>query len=112
MIEACPLCCSIPLTQGKFALVNPVAWVQLNRRGWRAKKSRGGWYAYKPIHVNGRTRYIYMHRVIAKCPKGKITHHQNRFTLDNRNENLENLTEAEHEAISRMLRIAKTHGSH
>lgn len=110
MVEACPLCCSIALTKGKVALVDPWVWVYLKRTGWRAKKSRGGWYAYKPITINGKTHYVYIHRAIANCPKGKITHHKNRNTLDNRRANLDNMTENKHEQLHKMLRIAKTHG--
>lgn len=107
MLAACPLCCSIPLTHGKHALVDPADWVALERKGWRAKKSRGGWYAYKITKAKGRTRYTYMHRLIAKTPPIKITHHKNGFTLDNRRANLHNLTGAEHDNLHRMLRIAK-----
>lgn len=107
MIIACPLCCSIPLTQGKFALVDPEIWVWLDRKNWRAKKSRGGWYAYKITRSSGKTRYAYMHRLINRAPAGKITHHKNGFTLDNRRENLQNMTESEHDNLHRMLKISK-----
>lgn len=107
MIIACPLCCSIPLTQGKFALVDPDVWVAIERKGWRAKKSRGGWYAYKITRVKGKNCYTYLHRMIAEARAGQETHHKNGFTLDNRRANLINLTEAEHENLHRMLRIAK-----
>lgn len=107
MITACPTCCCIPLTQGRFALVDPEDWVALERKNWRAKKSRGGWYAYKITRVNGRNRYTYMHRLINKPGPGEITHHKNGFTLDNRRANLQDMTEAEHDNLHRILRIAK-----
>lgn len=107
MIIACPLCCSLRLTRGKYSLIDPDIWVSIDRRGWRAKKSRGGWYAYKITRVNGRNRYTYLHRLINGPRSGEVTHHKNGFTLDNRRANLQNMTEAEHDNLHRMLRIAK-----
>lgn len=107
MITACPLCCSLPLTHGKYALLDPCHWVSLERKGWRAKKSRGGWYAYKITRVNGKNCYTYLHRHVAKTPTGKVTHHKNGFTLDDRETNLLNLKESEHKDLHRMLRIGK-----
>lgn len=107
MIIACPLCCSIPLTKGKYTLIDPSVWVGIDRKGWRAKKSRGGWYAYKITRVNGTNCYTYLHRLINKTHPGFETHHKNGFTLDNREANLVEMTEAEHENLHRMLRIGK-----
>ncbi len=107
MIIACPLCCRLQLTKGKYALLDPWHWVALERKGWRAKKSRGGWYAYKITRVNGRNCYTYLHRLINRTPSGFETHHKNGFTLDNREANLVNLTEAEHENLHRILKIGK-----
>lgn len=107
MITACPLCCSLPLTRGKVALLDPWQWVALDRKGWRAKKSRGGWYAYKITRVNGKNCYTYLHRLINRTPPGFETHHKNGMTLDDREANLMDLTQAEHEDLHKMLKIAK-----
>lgn len=111
MLKACPLCCSIPLTQGKIALVDPWRWVRLNRKGWRAKLSRGGWYAYKIEGSVKKRHYIYMHRLIARTPRDKHCHHRNQNTLDNRDKNFENMKPDAHKDYHKMLRLAKTHGT-
>lgn len=98
----------IKLTKGKVALVDPADWILYARPGWKAKKSRGGWYAYRIDRINGRYRYTYLHRLIAHTPPGMICHHRNKNGLDDRSENLQNMTPQEHEQLSRALRIAKT----
>lgn len=98
----------IKLTKGKVALVDPVDWILYDRPGWKAKKSRGGWYAYRVDFVNDRFWYTYLHRLIAHTPPGMICHHRNGYGLDDRRVNLENMTPAEHEQLSRMRRIART----
>lgn len=89
------------------AIVDPADWLLYNRPGWRAKKSRGGWYAYRIDLVNGRYRYTYLHRLIAKTPSGMICHHRNKKGLDDRRDNLQNMTPQEHEQLSRHLRNAR-----
>lgn len=103
----CFLACRIRLTEGKVAIVDPEDWVVLNRKVWRAKLGRGGWYAQAKIRRNGRTRYIYMHRLIANTPRDKHCHHKNGNGLDDRRLNLQNRDPGEHEQYHRMLRIAR-----
>jgi len=40
-----------------------------------------------------------MHRLVAHTPKGMVTHHRNRNTLDNRRANLINLSPKQHHAL-------------
>jgi len=40
-----------------------------------------------------------MHRQIMHTPKGFIVHHKNRRTLDNRKQNLINLTDEQHKEV-------------
>lgn len=103
----CDLCDSIQLTCGKRAIVDPQDRQLVGLTGWKAKLSRGGWYAYKPVITKNETRYVYMHRLIAHTPKGMICHHRNGNGLYNRRANLQNMTPNEHEQLSRMLRIAR-----
>ena len=103
----CKLCDCIVLTQGKIALVDYEDRQRIGLTGWQAKLSRGGWYAYKPVTDKGRTKYVYMHRLIMNCPVNKIVHHKNGDGLDNRKANLEIMSYAEHEQLSRHRRIAK-----
>lgn len=97
----------IRLTEGKVAVVDPEDWVVLNRHIWRAKLGRGGWYAQCKITRKGRTKYLYMHRIIANTPPDKHCHHKNGNTLDERRANLENMVPGQHEELHKMLRIAR-----
>ena len=86
----------IPLTQGKFALVDDEDFDALNRRKWCAHKN---WYTFYAVcfspNVNGKRSMIYMHRQILKTQDGCLTDHINGNGLDNRKENLRVATHAE-----------------
>lgn len=73
---------SIPLTQGKIALVDDGDFEWLNQWKWCCS---GDGYA-KRLDVGRKT--ILMHRIIAETPAGMDTDHINGDTLDNRRENL------------------------
>lgn len=103
----CPFYTFIKLTYGMVALVDPVDWLLYNRPGWKAKKSRGGWYAYRIDLINGHYKYTYLHRLIANTPTGMVCHHRNKNGLDDRRYNLQNMTPQEHEQLSRHLRNAR-----
>jgi hypothetical protein len=75
---------NIPLTKGKFAIVDDEDFEYLNK--WRWKYHKDG-YAVRTATKN---KNIYMHREINKTPKGVITDHINRNGLDNRKLNLRN----------------------
>ena len=74
-------------------------WLRLCRYKWRAKDNGQG---HKSIarteRKNGLHRTIYMHREIAQTPEGLDCHHKKTYgnAIDNRKENLENLTKSEH----------------
>lgn len=72
----------IPLTQGKYAIVDDEDFEWLNR--WRWKYHKDG-YAVRTATGN---RNVYMHREVNKTPKGLLTDHINRNGLDNRRCNL------------------------
>jgi hypothetical protein len=80
----------LPLTAGKFALVDADVYDELRVNGpWyfhkEVKASLDGGYAGK--RVKGQ-KLIYMHRVIMKAEEGQIVDHKSRHTLDNRRNNL------------------------
>ena len=76
----------IPLTQGKFAIVDDDMYEYLNQWKWHATSTNGGYYAVRSTRVSR----ISMHREILRLRKGDGIHtdHKNRNTLDNRKCNL------------------------
>jgi len=55
----------IPLTQGKFALVDDANFEAVNQFNWYAFKNRRGWYASRTITVSpGHRKNLYLHQVI------------------------------------------------
>jgi hypothetical protein len=82
----------IPLTQGKFAIVDPERYEEFAKYKWYATRNEGKFYAVRHIRVkvNGKSiqRGVRMHRQVLKPPYGKVTDHINHNRLDNRIENL------------------------
>ena len=86
----------IPLSRGKFALVDDDDFHLLNRWKWQALKDGKTFYAARKETVGPRTRKIVlMHRVIMKTPSNKIVDHKNWNGLDNRKSNLRNVSFSE-----------------
>lgn len=106
-VQSCPLCCCIRLSGGGVALVDPEDWVSLNRRGWKVKRSKGTAYAYRKMVIRGKSRYIYMHRLLTECPSHLWVHHWNRNGLDDRRANMSNMDPVDHEQLHQMQRISK-----
>ena len=75
----------ISLTQGKFAIVDDADYEWLNQWKWGISSTG---YAKRGIRKGKKTITIFLHRLLAKTPKGKFTDHINRNRLDNRRENL------------------------
>ena len=75
----------IPLTQGKFAIVDDCQFEELNKYSW-CVTSHG--YAKRGYRKDGKQFVVYMHRVVAGCKKGLEVDHINHNKLDNRAENL------------------------
>ena len=78
----------IPLTQGKFTIVDDEDYGWLSRYKWYALKSKHTWYACRYIVVKGKTKSILMHREILKVPKNLLTDHKNHKGYDNQKCNL------------------------
>lgn len=78
----------IPLTQGKFALVDDEDYAKISKFKWYLHS--GGYAATSGIgKVDGKVRrYIYMHRIVNQTFPGMDTDHINGNKLDNRKENL------------------------
>ncbi len=76
----------IPLTQGKFALVDDEDYEELNKYKWYAYKSKDTYYARRTEYPSGKT--ILMHRVVTNAPKDLVVDHKNGDGLDNRKLNV------------------------
>ncbi len=81
----------IPLTQGKFAIVDPEDYGRLNKYKWYASGNREKLYAAR---AEGRKK-VFMHREIIPIPHGMVADHINRDRLDNRKTNLRPATTAQ-----------------
>lgn len=86
----------IPLTQGKYAIVDPERYDELARYKWFAVRSERGYYAMRMVKAKRgsrvRQRAVRMHRVVLKPPEGKFIDHINHNGLDNRIANLRIVT--------------------
>lgn len=83
----------IPLTQGKFAIVDAEDYDRLAQHKWCAVRSKDTFYAQR--WSNGKS--VSMHRVIMRAPKGLICDHKNHNGLDNRKGNLRLCTNAQNQ---------------
>lgn len=83
----------IPLTQGKFAIVDDEDYDYLSQFKWSVTSTG---YAHRNAKIGlNKRRYIKMHAVVAQTPQGMETDHINRNRLDNRKSNLRICTHTE-----------------
>ena len=78
----------IPLTQGKFAIVEDADFEWLNQWKWYARKARAKCYASRKIREERKQKTINMHYLIVNPPSGMEPDHRNGDGLDNRRANL------------------------
>lgn len=83
----------IPLTRGKFALVDDADFGRLSEYSWNAQPHGKTWYASAPI--KGTRSKVRMHQVVLSVPMGMVVDHINHNGLDNRRKNLRALTHRE-----------------
>jgi hypothetical protein len=76
----------IPLTQGKFAIVDAADYDWLSGYRWFVMESRRGGQTYAATSIRGKT--IPMHRLIMNPPAGKVVDHFDGNGLNNRRSNL------------------------
>lgn len=79
----------IPLTKGKYALVDDIDYEHLSQWKWYYLSSG---YAVRDQHINKKKFNFLMHRVIMNTPKNMDTDHINHNPLDNRRKNLRIVT--------------------
>jgi len=85
----------IPLTQGKYAIVDPEDFERLNRHKWYASKWGNTFYAIRCAGPAKKTTYIRMHREIIHPPRHLVVDYINHNGLDNRKANLRPATRAQ-----------------
>ena len=86
---------TIPLSQGKCALVDDADYDWLMQWKWYAHKAPRTFYAVRNTQQNeGRRRMVYMHREIMGLIQGDVTQvdHKSRQGLDNQRSNLRQCT--------------------
>ena len=89
---------TIPLTQGKVALVDDADFERLNRHKWCAYKSHTGWYAVRnSVSQDGKRTQIQMHREILQTLTGMETDHKDHDGLNNQRSNLRMATHSENQ---------------
>lgn len=85
----------IPLTQGKFAIVDDEDYEWLNQHKWCVAHCTNKYYAVRFISVNKKRIQLYMHREIMGAMKGQEIDHRGGNSLDNRKSNLRFCTRSE-----------------
>ena len=84
----------IPLTRNQVAIVDDHWYEELNKHKWKALWNVDTRSFYAATEVGGRLnkKTLYMHRIVAKTPKGMVCDLIHHITLDNRECELRNLT--------------------
>jgi len=97
----------IPITQGKFAIVDPEDYERLKKYKWYARKGPKTFYAvrYISIYENQDRKNAYMHNLVIDVPDGMFCDHINYNGLDNRKANLRPATHAQNVWHRRKFRI-------
>jgi len=79
----------IPLTQGKYAIVDQEDFERLNKYKWHANKAKNTCYAVRRVHIGtNKWKHIKMHREVIDPPDHLFVDHINHNGLDNRKANL------------------------
>ena len=99
----------IPLTQGKYAIVDPEDYERLSKHKWHLQRTNQTFYAVRTAKRTERPRRqaIWMHRCILPPPQGMFLDHINHNGLDNRKANLRIATAAQN-ARNRRKMVLKT----
>lgn len=96
---------TIELTNGIFAIIDEEDYERLSKYSWRAVKVHRSYYAKTTIESKHGRYTISMHRLVAKTPRGKVCHHINFNSLDNRKDNLLNMDKTAHTQLHRENKI-------
>lgn len=86
----------IEMLNGGYALVDPDIYERYAHQPWYRVRFNKTWYAKAIIQEGRRTRTVFLHRIVAKTPRGMVCHHQNQNGMDCRRANLYNMTKDYH----------------
>jgi len=79
---------SIPLTQGKFAIVDVEDYDRLAKYKWHTNQDGNNFYAYTFLSKGNKKKRVFMHRLLMNAPKGLFIDHIDGNGLNNRKCNL------------------------
>lgn len=85
----------IPLTRGKYAIVDPEDYERLNKYKWHARKGVNTFYAGRTVRTDTKKHLIQMHREVIDPPCHLLVDHINRNGLDNRKANVRLATKSQ-----------------
>lgn len=85
----------IPLTQGKYAKVDPEYYDWIRRYNWYAHKGGDTFYAWTNISIKGKQKKVMMHRLILGAKDGEEIDHRNHDGVDNRLCNIRKCTQSQ-----------------
>jgi hypothetical protein len=71
-----------------YTLIDNVDWPLVKRYRWRVEYIRSCFRAFTYIRVSGKTKTLYLHRLLMNPPKELVVDHINGDSLDNRRKNL------------------------
>jgi hypothetical protein len=99
----------IPLTRGRFAIVDPEDYPRLAKHKWHLAKSTTGSYAvrWQRNPAKKTRKRIWMHRQLINIPQNLLCDHVNCNSLDNRKTNIRPAT-ASQNLCNRPKRKSKT----
>ena len=103
----------IPLTQGKFALVDDDNYEWLSKFKWYAHKSKKLFYAGHKFKRADKSQYdVKMHRLILPIPSGFECDHIDGNGLNNQRSNLRVVTHRQNQQNLHSVRSSKFFGVH
>ena len=85
----------IPLTQGKFAIVDDDVYEWASELKWHAVHKRNSFYVARSVGRWPHQARVYLHREILNAPTGVVVDHVDGDGLDNRRVNLRLASNAE-----------------
>lgn len=87
----------IPLSQGKFTIVDDWNYERLSKYKWYAAKRKYTYYAARNSRrrESSKQKVIFMHHQVISVPDGKFADHRNQNGWDNREHNLRVCTKSQ-----------------